>query len=210
MNDSKIAATKSNLIAIKDKLDLMNQGYDILDKKRKVLFQLYLEKIKQRDEFRKEVSDTIDNVFKKIRNSEILLGREKIKEISQTIPEDNSLKLVYKTLMQTKIPIVEFEKSKLSLSYSFNSTNSVFDETVYELSEVKEKIFKLAEYDTAIYNLNREMKKVEKKVNSLSKVQIPKYERVLKEISSQIEEKEREEFSKTKIVKNNKLKKENN
>lgn len=210
MNDSKIAATKSNLIAIKDKLDLMNQGYDILDKKRKVLFQLYLEKIKQRDEFRKEVSDTIDNVLKKIKNSEILLGREKIKEISQTIPEDNSLKLVYKTLMQTKIPIVEFEKSKLSLSYSFNSTNSVFDETVYELSEVKEKIFKLAEYDTAIYNLNREMKKVEKKVNSLSKVQIPKYERVLKEISSQIEEKEREEFSKTKIVKNNKLKKENN
>ncbi len=43
--------------------------------------------------------------------------------------------------------------------------------------------------------------------NSLEKVQIPNYKSIIKSISSQIEEREREEFSKTKIIKNKKINK---
>ena len=52
-----------------------------------------------------------------------------------------------------------------------------------------------------------EIRKANKKVNSLEKIQIPDKTNLIKNISQSLEEKEREEFSKTKIVKRNKVKK---
>ena len=109
--------------------------------------------------------------------------------------------------MQTKIFEINFDEKKLDLSYSLNLTNSLFDEALLSLNDLKEKVYKLAELDTTIKNLDTEIKKTSKKVNSLEKVQIPNYEAIIKLISGQIEEREREEFSKTKIIKDKKVNK---
>ena len=109
--------------------------------------------------------------------------------------------------MQTKIFEIDFDLKKLDLSYSLNLTNSLFDEALLSLNDLKEKVYKLAELDTTIKNLDTEIKKTSKKVNSLEKVQIPNYKAIIKSISSQIEEREREEFSKTKMIKDKKINK---
>ena len=112
--------------------------------------------------------------------------------------------------MQTKVYDISFEPSKLNLSYSFYETNEAFDLALLSFNELKDKLYKLAELDTTINNLDRQIKKTSKKVNSLEKVQIPKTEERIKTITSLIEEKEREEFSKTKMVKDKKLRDQEN
>ena len=208
MADVKLAATKANLIKVKAKLDLMNEGYDILDKKRKALIQQYNLKIKERNELNKEVNMAIKFVNKSIKEAVVSIGENNLISIAESIPIDNSIKLKNIEFMQTNIYEISFDKKKLDLSYSFNLTNLLFDKALVSLNDLKEKVYKLAELDTTINNLNIEIKKTSKKVNSLEKVQIPKYNNLINDISSQIEEREREEFSKTKIVKKNKLKKE--
>lgn len=208
MAQIKVPATKANLIKAQDQLGLMNQGYDILDKKRKALLQQYNLKIDERNKVNDEVNKTIKSVYKSIKKALITVGEEGLKEVAGSIPVDNSISLEEISFMQTTMYKIGYEEKKLDLSYSFYSTNVLFDDALIALNDLKKKVYRLAELDTTINNLNQEIKKTSKKVNSLEKVQIPKYNDLIKEISSQIEEREREEFSKTKMVKDRKVNKE--
>ena len=139
----------------------------------------------------------------------VTMGESKLADISKLVPVDESIVLHESEFMQTKIYDIDFEASKLNLSYSFYETNEYFDLALLSFNELKDKIFKLAELDTTINNLDGQLKKTSKKVNSLEKVQIPRLKETISKISSSIEEKEREEFSKTKMVKDKKIREEN-
>ncbi|MDU3687862.1 MAG: V-type ATP synthase subunit D [Anaerococcus hydrogenalis] len=207
MTETKFAPTKANLMKAKSQLELINEGYDILDKKRKALIGQYNAKINQRNELNKIVNSYIKDVKKNIKKAIVTTGEDRLKSIALSVPIDNSISLKEKKFMQTKIFEISFDEKKLDLSYSLNLTNSLFDEALISLNDVKDKVYKLAELDTTIKNLDTEIKKTSKKVNSLEKVQIPNYQSIIKSISSQIEEREREEFSKTKMVKDKKIQK---
>ena len=203
----QIIASKANLIKSKDELKLLEVGFDILDKKRKALMNAHDSKIKDRDELNKKVNDTMSEVSHSFNKAIASIGEEKLENLADLIPIDNSIQIKNDKFMQTDIAEIEFEDKKLSLSYSFYQTNSLLDSALIEFNKLRSDIFKLAELDSIINNLNIEIRKTNKKVNSLEKIQIPDKENLIKSISQSIEEKEREEFSKTKIVKRNKSKK---
>lgn len=207
MTETKFAPTKANLMKAKNQLSLINEGYDILDKKRKALIGQYNAKINQRNELNKIVNSCIKDVKKNIKKAIVTTGEDRLKSIALSVPLDESITLKEKKFMQTKIFEIDFDSKKLDLSYSLNLTNSLFDEALLSLNDLKGKVYKLAELDTTIKNLDTEIKKTSKKVNSLEKVQIPNYKAIIKSISSQIEEREREEFSKTKMIKDKKINK---
>ena len=207
MTETKFAPTKANLMKAKNQLSLINEGYDILDKKRKALIGQYNAKINQRNELNKIVNSCIKDVKKNIKKAIVTTGEDRLKSIALSVPLDESITLKEKKFMQTKIFEIDFDSKKLDLSYSLNLTNSLFDEALLSLNDLKEKVYKLAELDTTIKNLDTEIKKTSKKVNSLEKVQIPNYKAIIKSIYSQIEEREREEFSKTKMIKDKKINK---
>lgn len=210
MEIKSTAPTKANLIEAKDYLKLLQGGLDILDKSRKTLIGAYDSKINQRNELNDDVNRTIAKVSSNFKRAMITMGESRLDDISKVVPVDNSIKLREDEFMQTKVYDIDFKPTKLNLSYSFYETNESFDLAVLSFNELKYKIYKLAELDTTINNLDRQIKKTSKKVNSLEKVQIPKTEERIKTISSLIEEKEREEFSKTKMVKDKKVREEKN
>ena len=203
----QIIASKANLIKAKDELKLLEVGFDILDKKRKALMNAHDSKIKDRDELNEKVNKTMSKVSHSFNKAIASIGEEKLENLADLIPIDNSIQIKNDKFMQTDIAEIEFEDKKLSLSYSFYQTNSLLDSALIEFNKLRSDIFKLAELDSIINNLNIEIRKTNKKVNSLEKIQIPDKENLIKSISQSIEEKEREEFSKTKIVKRNKEKK---
>lgn len=206
MNNDAIAS-KANLIKAKDELKLLEVGLDILDKKRKALMNAHDSKIKDRDELNIKVNETMAKVSQSFNKALASIGEDKLENLAGLIPVDNSIKLSTNKFMQTDIAEIEFEEKKLSLSYSFYQTNALLDKALIDFNKLRSDLFKLAELDSAINNLEIEIRKANKKVNSLEKIQIPHKTDLIKNISQSIEEKEREEFSKTKIVKRNKEKK---
>lgn len=205
MNNDTIAS-KANLIKTKDELKLLEVGLDILDKKRKALMNAHDSIIKQRDELNVKVNETMSKVSHSFNKALASIGEEKLENLACLIPIDNSIKLEANKFMQTDIAKIEFEDKKLTLSYSFYQTNALLDKALIDFNKLRSDIFKLAELDSAINNLEIEIRKANKKVNSLEKIQIPNKTDLIKNISQSLEEKEREEFSKTKIVKRNKEK----
>lgn len=206
MNKETIAS-KANLIKAKDELKLLEVGFDILDKKRKALMNAHDSKIKDRDKLNQKVNQTMNEVSHSFNKAIASIGQEKLENLADLIPIDNSIKIKTNKFMQTDIAEIGFEDKKLSLSYSFYQTNSLLDSALIDFNKLRSDIIKLAELDSIINNLKIEIRKANKKVNSLEKIQIPNKKDLITSISQNLEEKEREEFSKTKIVKRNKEKK---
>ena len=71
--------------------------------------------------------------------------------------------------------------------------------TTYEESEI-------AEVDNSVYRLANAIRKTQKRANALKNIVIPELEETIKFISESLEEKEREEFSRLKVIKANKEK----
>ena len=70
----------------------------------------------------------------------------------------------------------------------------------------KELTIKLSMVENSAYRLANSIKKTQKRANALKNITIPHYEDLSKSISNALEEKEREEFTRLKVIKRNKEK----
>ena len=66
----------------------------------------------------------------------------------------------------------------------------------------------MAEIENAVYRLANAIRKTQKRANALQNISIPEFERTVKFISESLDEKDREEFSRQKVIKTQKNKQE--
>ena len=107
-------------------------------------------------------------------------------------------------LDRVDVPKISLESSKLMPYFGFNSTNSHLDEAYINFNEAKKMTVKLAETEASIYRLADAVKKTQKRANALNNIMIPQFTGTIKYISEALEEKEREDFTRLKAVKNQK------
>ena len=80
------------------------------------------------------------------------------------------------------------------------------DEASVKFNEVKVMTVKLTEIENAVYRLAMNIKKTQKRANALENITIPLYDKLSKDIQNALEEKEREEHTRLKIIKRTKEK----
>lgn len=80
------------------------------------------------------------------------------------------------------------------------------DEACEKFQKVKELTIRLAQVETSAYRLAYNIKKTQKRANALQNITIPKYQSLVKSIQGALEEKEREEFTRLKVIKRMKQK----
>ena len=66
---------------------------------------------------------------------------------------------------------------------------------------MKELTIRLSMVENSAYRLSVNIKKTQKRANALKNITIPKFEALTKSISNALEEKEREEFTRLKVIK---------
>ena len=81
--------------------------------------------------------------------------------------------------------------------------------SIIKFNEVKNLTIRLAEIENSVYRLASNIKKTQKRANSLKNIMIPRYEKISSDIQNVLEEKEREEFTRLKVIKNGKNKQKN-
>ena len=80
------------------------------------------------------------------------------------------------------------------------------DEAKAAFEKVKELSIRLSMVENAAIRLAANIKKTQKRANALKNITIPKYEALTKDIQNALEEKEREEFTRLKVIKRMKQK----
>lgn len=196
--------TKGNLMLAKNSLVLAHQGYDLMDKKRNILIRELMDLTEKAQDIQKEIDATFRSAYAALQKANIEMGIMNVENISCTVPEENSIRIKYRSIMGTEIPLVEASPSMHKPTYDFYHSTIALDEAVYNFSRVKELTIKLATIETSAYRLAASIIKTRKRANALQNITIPKYTALVKTIQTALEEKEREDFTRLKVIKHRK------
>ncbi|NLZ80222.1 MAG: V-type ATP synthase subunit D [Clostridiales bacterium] len=195
--------TKGNLILAKNSLALAKQGYELMDKKRNILIRELMELIEEAKEIQSEIDQIFAHAYSSLQIANIEMGIHYVEEISQSVPIDDSVRIKVRSIMGTEIPLVEYNKKKQLPTYAYYSTRESLDRARAGFEKVKELTIKLSMVENSAYRLATNISKTQKRANALKNITIPSYTSLTTNISSALEEKEREEFTRLKVIKRN-------
>ena len=190
--DPREFPTKGNLMLAKNSLMLAHQGYDLMDKKRNILLKELMGLIDEAKDIQEEIDATFTKAYACLQRANIEHGISKVQELAFTVPIEDSLKMQTRSIMGTEIPHI-------------STTHESVDIAREAFREVKELTIKLAEVENSAYRLAANIKKTQKRANALKNITIPMYTNLVHTISNALEEKEREEFTRLKVIKRMKM-----
>lgn len=195
------APTKSTLMAAKSSLDFSKKGFELLDKKRNVLIREMMSYVTEAHELQNEVNTTFSKAYKALESANINSGITNVEDIAMTVEEAKDYDILFKSVMGVEVPKIIFEAKEIEPKYGFYRSSAAIDEAMKEFNKIKYLTYKLAEVENAVYRLAMEVKKTQKRANALQNIQIPKFEEIVKFVTEVLEEKEREDFFRLKVVK---------
>ena len=206
--DPNEVPTKGNLMRARNSLKLAKQGYDLMDKKRNILIRELTAYTEEAREIQEIINETYRKAYASLQKANMQMGIENVQTIAETLPVDMSIEVKTRSVMGTEIPLVRYDaEQNLRPAYAFFRTRDSLDEARAAFARVKDLTVRLAQVETAAYRLAANIQKTQKRANALKNITIPHYEELAKTIGAALEEKEREEFTRLKVIKKQKQKK---
>lgn len=194
-----ILPTKGNLMAAKRSRTLATTGYELMDRKRNILIREMMSLM----DTAKTVQTQIDTIFAEayaaLQKANIKLGI--CDQIAQAVEVDETLEIQYRSVMGVELPHLPDRSPPPRPEYGFASTSSALDDAYIKFHRVKDLVRQLAEVETSIYRLAVSIRKTQKRANALENIVIPNFDKTIRVISDALEEKEREEFVRLKVIK---------
>jgi V/A-type H+-transporting ATPase subunit D len=206
----QIKPTRSELIKLQRKIKLSNTGYKILKKKRDGLVMKLFDMVEEA----KEAQETLEESYEVAKK---LLGMTLAFEGELTVASCALIKkgtpefyLEGQNIMGVQVPKISDLSVKTEIKergYSILSTSSKIDETVEEYEKVLEYVAKAVEAESTLKKVLNEIEVTKRRVNALDTKIIPKLESEKKFIVFRLEELERENTFRLKMIKDKKSKK---
>lgn len=202
--DPNTFPTKGNLIRAKNSLILSKQGYELMDKKRNILIREMMQMTDQAESIQSKIDTTFRAAYAALQEVNIDMGINNVEKLADSIPVDNSTQIKVRSIMGVEIPVVESKNASTSPTYAFYRTKESLDKARLAFTKVRDLTIELSAVESATYRLASNIKRTQKRANALQNITIPYYETLKKEITDSLEEKEREEFTRLKVVKRRK------
>lgn len=198
----QVFPTKGNLMAITKSYQLAKKGFELMDRKRNILIQEMMSLLDDVHYLREELSKSYMQAYRALQEANITLGI--VSDIAKSIPIDEAIEIEYRSVMGVSIPKVTHHVTPVRVRYGLGATNTKFDYAYKTFQKVRELTVKLAEVDNATYRLANAIRKAQKRANALENVVLPRFQKNIKFITDALEEKEREAFTRQKVIKRQK------
>lgn len=198
---NEFTPTKTNLDRAKHFLVFAHSSHALLDRKRKVLIQEMMERVSRAQDMARELQARLDEVYQLIIHANIVYGSLAVEELARTVDPLENIEQLSTSVMGVSLPRLLVEDYQLQASYGMYRGGVSLDYAMEKMVELRRLLFQFAEMETAISRLAFEIDRTAKRVNSIEKIQIPRYEEVVKTIEDALEEKDREDLFRLKIVK---------
>ena len=195
----QVFPTKGNLINTKKSLDLAKVGFELLDRKRNIIVREMMQLIDRAAVIQSQIDSCYAEAYQALQRANVAHGV--CDDIAASVPVENGLELTVRSVMGVEIPMVKLDAEPVSLRYGFMSTSSLVDEAYIKFDRVKKLTAELAEVENSVYRLATAVNKTQKRANALKNIIIPRLTSTVKFITESLEEKEREDFSRLKVIK---------
>lgn len=200
----QVFPTKGNLIKTKRQLAQAIMGFELMDRKRNILVHEMVTMVDSAKAIRNDIDVTYSEAYKALETANVTLGL--VGNLAQMFPIENSLSLSTHSVMGVELPTIASEiVANRRPIYAMEHTNSAFDRAFICFNKVKLLTVSLAQTENSIYRLANSIKRTQKRANALKYIIIPRLRAQVKYITDTLDEKEREEFSRQKVIKKRKL-----
>jgi V/A-type H+/Na+-transporting ATPase subunit D len=190
------------LIQTKKTLKLAESGREVLERKRDILLRELRNSIYEAERTREELLATLAKAYQNLREANMAKGSETIANVALGSSAEANYLIDYKSIMGVTVPVVEFQsENDVKPDYGFANTSVELDQTFKQFYNVQELIADLARAEGATFQIANDVRRTQRRVNALNYVLIPRYKSIAKSIELVLEEKDREEFVRTKIIK---------
>ncbi|MBR6534623.1 MAG: V-type ATP synthase subunit D, partial [Clostridia bacterium] len=150
------------------------------------------------------IDKSYEKAYKALQAANVSLGIIAVQSAASA-DIDDSLSISYRSVMGVEIPSATTKNDSSVLpDFGLHTSNAFLDEAFINFNRVKVLTVRLAEIENSVYRLANAVKKTRKRANSLKNIVIPDFKTQIKFISEVLEEKEREEFSRLKVIKRRK------
>ena len=194
-----VLPTKGNLMLTKRSRALAITGYELMDRKRNILVREMMSLIDTAYSVQNQIDTVFTQAYDALAQANISLGI--CDRIAEAVAVDDTLEIQYRSVMGVELPRIPGQSPPPRPEYGLGETCSELDECYLKFHKVKELTRRLAEVETSIYRLADAIKKTQKRANALENIVIPGLDETIRFITDALEEKEREEFARLKVIK---------
>lgn len=197
----KVAPTKTNLLKARESLKLAKEGHDLLNEKREILLMELMGIVHDLKRVREEGEQRLKEAYFALENTLVSLGQENLQRFISTSKQEISLDVLERSVMGVAIPTIKPNSELGTEEILLSETNSAFDGVRRKFTELVPVLMRWAEIEISVFRLAIELKKLQRRVKALENMFIPEYESTIAAVEKILEEIEREEFFRKKIVK---------
>lgn len=195
-----IAPTKSNLLALRKQLAFAEEGYDLLEQKRQILIFELMSRLARARDAENRVSEAFQRACAALREAVLDVGSEALDRAAIAIGMDQQVDLGDQHLMGIRLPRIGVKIEPPGVRFGVVGTSANTDVTMQRFVELLPLLAELAELENAVLRLAAELRKTQRRCNSLSKIFIPNYRETIGYIVASLEERERESFVILKMI----------
>jgi V/A-type H+-transporting ATPase subunit D len=196
-----IAPTKSNLLKTKERLTTAEEGYDLLEQKREILVMELMRKVEDVKLLERDLDAAVDTAYPALKRMLITTGREKADKLSEHIRYKFEIHEKRFMVAGMNLPGLDVMVPDAELKYSPENSFAECDETVIEFFKLLKILTELAAVRTIAWRLAKEVRKTQRRVNALEKMVIPTARETKVYIEASLEERERDSFFTSKLLK---------
>ncbi len=194
-----VPPTKNSLLYLRRQMGFLEQGHDLLERKKELLTRLVHERLGQYRRLRRDTSECLNEAYRWLGVTHMRMGTRQLRQVSMGLEPTLKVDIVPRTHVGVEYPSVRMERLPLK-PLGLMGTDASLDETRRHMADAAVLLARLGEAETALWRLLVEQRKTQKRVNALKYNIIPRYRETIRYIDSVLEEEERNTLFQIKVL----------
>jgi V/A-type H+-transporting ATPase subunit D len=194
-----VPPTKSVMLQIRRQVRFLEQGQQMLEKKRDLLTRLIYERLDVYRHLRSQAAEELKQAYYWLGIVQMRMGSQMLRQTAVGIQPAIDLKIISRSSVGVEYPSVSVSPLPLQ-PVGLMWTDVSFDEARLRLRELTLTLALLGEAENALWRLLAASRKTRKRVNALKYNIIPRYQTTLHHIGQVLEEDERNTLFQVKLL----------
>lgn len=207
-----INPTRMELLSLKNRTKLAVKGHGLLKEKRDALIKEFFDILDRVKGVREAAERSLKEANEALLEAQIAMGDLAVRKASLSVKESIDVDIKSRSVMGVSVPVTNVkmeERSIIGRGYSFSDTTIQLDEAAKKFEESIKFLIELGEVEKTIFLLAEEIEATKRRVNALEHIMIPRFENTEKYIDMRLQEMERENFVRLKMIRSTIEKKDN-
>lgn len=192
--------TRMELLRLKNRMRLAERGHNLLKEKRDSLIMEFFNAIAEIKEARQAVESALAEAFSSLTQAKMIMGPSRVIEFAYASKVQTEISIATRSMMGVRVPVLSVEQHVPELPYSLPDSSARLDTMSIKFREALKSLVRLAEIESTVKRLALEIERTKRRVSALETVVIPRLDATTRFVKLALEEREREDFIRLKII----------